>query len=39
MPRFFNKFRVDAIRNSKVFNYILYAIGEILLVTSFIVVK
>jgi hypothetical protein len=33
MPRFFNKFRVDAIRNSKVFNYILYAIGEILLVT------
>ena len=33
MPRFFNKFRVDAIRNNKVFNYLLYAIGEILLVT------
>jgi len=33
MPRFFNKFRVEAIRNSKLFNYLLYAIGEILLVT------
>lgn len=33
MARFFRNFRVNAIRNSKVFNYLLYALGEILLVT------
>jgi len=33
MPKFFRKFRINAIRDSKIFNYLKYAIGEILLVT------